>query len=365
MFCLKDHRIGLPTKKNIKINKKMISIIIVNFNGKIYLTNCLNSILKNNYKNYEIIIVDNHSTDNSLETITLNFKKYVDSKIIRLIKLNKNYGPALARNKAAKIAKGDFFAFLDNDTKVHKDWIINALKEFNQDKNIGCIQSKLLLLNEKNKFDYAGDYLNQFGLLTHRATYKDLDTGQFNQKAVIFAAKSAGMFIRKEVFDQINGFDNDYFIYMEETDLCWRSWLAGYKTIYCPNSVVYHGFSGSFKLLSSKLATYNLRFHGTKNYILTIIKNLSALNLTKILPKQLFIFFSYSFYLFFLKFKFKESFYIFLGIVWNLINLNKTLIKRQKIQKNRVFDDRQLFSYIFKKDSLLNKIKKSILLNRQ
>jgi len=341
----------------------MISIIIVNFNGKKYLSNCLQSIFLNNYPDFEIIIVDNNSTDGSINFIKNKFSKFLNK--IKIIALIQNFGPAYARNEGVKIAKGKIISFLDNDTKVDKDWIINALKEFNQDKDIGCIQSKLLLLNEKNKFDYAGDYLNQFGLLTHRATYKDLDIGQFNQKAIIFAAKSAGMFIRKKVFNQINGFDNDYFIYMEETDLCWRSWLIGYKTLYCPNSIVYHGFSGSFKLLSSKLATYNLRFHGTKNYILTVIKNLSTLNLIKILPKQLFIFLFYSLYLSFFKFKFKESLYILFGIAWNLLNLNKTLIKRQKIQKNRVLDDKKLFSYIFKKDSLLNKIKKSILLNRQ
>ena len=360
MFYLKGLQPDLHIKKKIKINKKMVSIIIVNFNGKTFLNNCLKSIFKNNYKNFEIIIVDNHSSDNSIVFIKKQFSIY--AKKIKIIELKNNFGPAYARNQGVKQAKGKIIAFLDNDTEVDNNWISKANKEFENDKNIGCIQSKLLLLDEKNKFDYAGDFLNQFGLLSHRATYKDIDAGQFNQKAIIFAAKSAGMFIRKKVFDQIDGFDNDYFIYMEETDLCWRSWLAGYKTLYCPNSVVYHGFSGSFKLLSSKLATYNLRFHGTKNYILTIIKNLSTKNLIKILPKQLCIFFLYSVYLFFLKFKFKESLYIILGIIWNIIHLQKSFIKRHKIQKNRVLDDKQLFSYIYKKDSLLNKINKSILL---
>ncbi|MDD2482693.1 MAG: glycosyltransferase family 2 protein [Candidatus Shapirobacteria bacterium] len=338
----------------------LVSIIIVNYNGYSLLKNCLNSILKNSYKNYEIIIADNGSTDGTIEKIKFEFKSNLSK--IKILDLKKNFGPAFARNRGVKIAKGKIISFLDNDTEVDINWLKAAKSEFDKDKKIGCIQSKLLLLNEKNKFDYTGDYLNQFGLLSHRATYKDIDVGQYDKKAVVFAAKSAGMFIRKDVFKLISGFDNDYFIYMEETDLCWRSWLKGFKTVYCPNSIVYHGFSGSFKLLNFNFANYNLYFHGTKNYILTILKNLSLPKLIIILPKQISIFILYSIYLLFIKFKVKGSFYIILGIIWNIKNIKKTLLKRRTIQKNRVLTDKKLFTYIYKKESIINKINKSILL---
>jgi len=336
------------------------SIIIVNYNGKKYLSNCLQSIFLNDYSNFEIIIVDNNSTDNSIFFIKKKFSEFLNK--IKIISLTKNFGPAYARNQGVKIAKGKIISFLDNDTEVDINWLKTANSEFKKDKKLGCIQSKLLLLDEKNSFDYAGDYLNQFGLLSHRATYKDYDTGQFNQKEIIFSAKSAGMFIRKDIFNLIHGFDTDYFIYVEETDLCWRSWLKGYKTIYCPTSIVYHGFGGSFKLLKSSFTTYNLRFHGTKNYILTMLKNLSTPKLIKILPIQIIIFILFSFYLLILKFKIKESFYVILGIIWNLKNIKKTLSKRQIIQKNRKITEEKLFSYIYKKENIINKINKSILL---
>jgi len=336
------------------------SIVIVNYNGKKYLSNCLQSILLNNHSDFEIIVVDNNSNDNSAQFIKKKFSKFLNK--IKIIVLAKNFGPAFARNQGVKIAKGKIINFLDNDTEVDINWLKTAKSEFEKDKTIGCLQSKLLLLDEKNRFDYTGDYLNQFGLLSHRATYKDLDTGQFNKKEIIFSAKSAGMFIRKNVFDLIGGFDTDYFIYVEETDLCWRSWLKGYKTIYCPTSIVYHGFGGSFKLLKSSFTTKNLRFHGTKNYILTILKNLSLQELIKILPKQIIIFILFSVYLFFVKFKIKESFYIILGIIWNIKNIKNTLLKRQVIQKNRIINDKKLFIYIYKKENIVNKINKSILL---
>lgn len=336
------------------------SIVIVNYNGKKYLSNCLKSIFLNDYHDFEIIIVDNNSTDGSVNFIKNKFSKSLNK--IKIVTLKKNFGPAFARNEGVKTATGKIICFLDNDTEVDANWLKSALSEFKKDPKIGCIQSKLLLLDEKDKFDYAGDYLNQFGLLSHRATYKDIDVGQYNKKAIIFSAKSAGMFIRKDVFNLINGFDADYFIYVEETDLCWRSWLKGYKTIYCPTSIVYHGFGGSFKLLKSSFSTKNLRFHGTKNYILTMLKNLSTSKLIKIVPVQIIIFIFFSLYLFFIKFKIKESFYVISGIIWNLKNIKKTLLKRRVIQKNRKITEEKLFSYIFKKESLFKKISKSILL---
>lgn len=338
----------------------LFSIIIVNCNGKKYLLNCLQSIFKNAEKSFEIIIVDNHSSDDSISAVKTRFQKKL--KKIHIIELGQNLGPAKARNQAIMRAKGKYLALLDNDTEVHQDWLISAKKSFAKDEKIGCIQSKLLLLNDKTRFDYAGDYLNQYGLLSHRATYQDKDCGQFEKTTIIFAAKSAGMFIRKNLFELTGGFDEDYFIYMEETDLCWRTWLLGYKCVYLPTSIVFHAFSGSFKILPTSLATYNLRFHGTKNYILTNIKNLSTIQLTHVLPKLIIIYLCFSLYILFIKLQPKNFFYMLGGILWNIINIKKTLKKRRTIQEKRLLSDKELFPYIYRKTSFLDKINKSIFL---
>jgi len=318
----------------------LVSIIIINYNGYYLLKNCLLSILKNKYSNYEIIIADNGSTDGTLEKIKTDFKNNLSK--IKILALKKNFGPAAARNKAFKISKGEIISFLDNDTQVNPNWITNALKLFQTNPKIGVIQSKLLLLDQKNKIDYVGELLGNFGFLKPIASYGEIDKGQYNQNYHILAAKSAGMFITKKAFITAGQFDPDYFIFMEETDLGWRVWLNGYQNIFCLDSIVYHQFSSTKNIVDPDFNNYLVRFHGTKNYIQTLIKNLSSKNLIKILPIHLFLWLSLAIYLLFTG-KFKSSKNIFCGIGWNFVNLPKILSKRKTVQKNRTISDKKMF----------------------
>lgn len=342
--------------------KIKVSVIIVNYNGKEYLQRCLLSVLANNFKDYEIIVVDNGSSDGSISLIKDKLKTKFHDLIV--LELKQNFGPAFARNEGVKIAKGEYLAFLDNDTQVKNDWITEAIKIFQRDKKIGCIQCKLLLLAEKNKYDYAGEYLNQYGFLVQRVNYREMDNGQYDQEVEILAAKSAGMFIRKNVFNKIGGFDKDYFIYMEETDLGWRSWLAGYKTVFCPRSIVYHEFGTSIKILSKEKSNFNIRFHGTKNYIMTLIKNLGSKQLAIILPQHIAIWFCFAFFLM-IRGNFQSAFNVLRGIGWNIIKLPKTLSKRKNIQSKRVIADNLLFPIIMKKKNLSEKIKQFFIAEKE
>ncbi len=320
--------------------KPLISIIIVNYNGYNLLKVCLDSILLNNYSNYEIIIADNGSSDQSVSKIKKNYSKYL--KKIKILNLKNNYGPSLARNLAFKKSKGEIIAFLDNDTKVKKDWISQVIPIFQSNKKIGAVQSKLLLIEYPNKIDYVGELLGNLGFLKPIALYGDIDNGQYDNNHPILAAKSAGMFIRRIAFIKAGMFDPDYFIFMEETDLGWRTLLAGYENIFCPSSIVYHKFSSTKDIVDPDFNNYLVRFHGTKNYIQTHIKNLSFKFLIKILPIHTLLWFSLATYLFFTG-KFKSAKNIYKGIFWNIIHLKQTLQKRKIIQKNRKISDTQLF----------------------
>jgi GT2 family glycosyltransferase len=322
------------------MNNPLVSVIIVNYNGAKYLKNCLNSILDNNYSNFEIIITDNASTDNSISSVKKIFKPYLSK--IKFVILKKNYGPAKARNEGVKKSKGKYLAFLDNDTKVDPDWIKNSLKLFQSNSKIGAVQSKLLLLNQKNKIDYVGEFLGHQGFLKSIANYGETDHHQYDNVTNILAAKSAGMFISKIAFIAAGKFDPSYFIFMEETDLGWRTWLKGYSVVFCPKSIVYHQFSSTKDIVSKDFNNYLIRFHGTKNYIQTLIKNLSLKNLIKILPIHIFLWFSLATFLL-LTGKLKSSINIYKGIFWNITNLSKTLSKRNKIQNCRKISDKELF----------------------
>ena len=320
--------------------KPLVSIIIVNYNGYHLLKNCLNSILKNSYKNYEIIIADNGSTDNSLQQIRTDFKKNLSK--IKILDLKKNLGPSLARNKAFKQSTGEIIAFLDNDTEVDKNWILEALKLFKTNSKIGVLQCKLLLLDQPTKIDYAGELLGSLGFLKSVAVYQETDHGQYNKNYPILAAKSAGMFIRIQAFIKAGQFDPSYFIFMEETDLGWRALLSGYQNYFCFNSIVYHKFSSTKDIVDPDFNNYLVRFHGTKNYIQTLIKNLSPKYLLKILPIHIFLWFSLATFLL-ITGRFKSAKNIYQGMFWNLIHLKQTFHKRKIVQKYRKISDQELF----------------------
>lgn len=329
-----------------------VSVIVVNYNGKEFLQRCLLSVLANDFKNYEIIVVDNGSSDGSVSLIKNKFGNKFSN--LTILELEQNFGPAFARNQGVKIAKGEYLSFLDNDTQVKRDWITMAIKIFQKDKKIGCIQCKLLLLAEKNKYDYAGEYLNQYGFLVQRAKYKETDNGQYDQEVEILAAKSAGMFIRKDVFNKIGGFDEDYFIFLEETDLGWRCWLAGFQAVFCPKSVVYHYFSASKNIVNKDFNNYLVRYHGTKNYIMTLTKNLSTQKLIFILPQHIVIWFCLTIFLI-IHGDLRSAQNVLKGIYWNVANLTKTLSKRKEIQNTRIISDNTLFKIILRKQSVFKK----------
>ena len=337
--------------------KPLISIIIVNYNGVALLKECLQSILKNNYSNFEIIVVDNASIDNSCQMIKKFFKKNLHK--IQIIKLSKNFGPSFARNQGVKKSRGVYLCFLDNDTQVDKNWIQPAIEIFKKNPQVGAIQSKLLLIENKNKIDYVGEYIGQQGFLKAIGKYGEIDHHQYDQTKYILAAKSAGMFITKTAFLKSGRFDPDYFIFLEESDLGWRLWLNNFKVVFCPKSIVYHHFSSTKNIVDPDFNNYLIRFHGTKNYIQTLIKNLERKNLIKIVPIHIFLWFCLATFLLFTG-KYKSGLNIYKGIFWNFNHLKQILKKRKIIQNKRKVSDNQLFvkNHLMVKTNIINYIKK-------
>lgn len=318
----------------------LASVIIVNHNGIDFVDACLRSVLKSDYENFEVIFVDNASCDGSLEYVK---KAFSNNQRLKFIENPGSFGPAVGRNRGSKITNGKYLIFLDNDTKVGPAWITELVEVLEKDPSIGAAQAKLLRM-DTNLYDCAGDCLGPLGFLIERSKGKE-DKGQLDFTADILSAKSAASIIRKELFDRIGGFDEDYYMYLEETDLSWRVWLNGYRVVFVPASVVYHAFETPKKSFKKHYSRYIVRFFGCRNYILTLIKNLDGFDLAKILLLHIICWLSISLF-FILRFRFLDALYILMGIGWHLLNLGTSLNKRIYTQKYIRASNTQ---YVFKR----------------
>lgn len=327
----------------MKINraKPLVSIIIVNFNGNKFLQPCLRSLTMQDYNNIEIILVDNGSTDGSVQYISKTFP------YIKLIRLQKNIGFAGANNIGFKKATGKYVLLLNNDTKVRADFLSRLIEVFERDSTIGAAQSKLLVMDNPVLLDSVGAYLTPTGFLYHYG-YAKKDGVFYDKEIPTYSAKGASMMVRmsalKKVLVKGNMFDPDYFAYFEETDLCHRIWLSGYKILYVPSSIVLHKMGAT----SSQMNNSFVQFHSFKNRINSYIKNLGGLSLTIILPLHLSICLLYAIVCVFSNNR-SVAKSIVKAIVWNIIKLPDTLRKRLFIQHNiRKVSDRVLLPQIMK-----------------
>ena len=230
-----------------------ISVIIVNYNGKKLLEKCLESLFKIDYNNFEVILVDNNSTDGSMEFVTKNYPKII------VIKLDSNKGFAEPNNIGAKIAKGEYLLFLNNDTVTTTNFISEMVKVLEKDEKIAICQS--LLLKPDGNIDSSGDFIDKMGIVYNSKTKTD-------EIKEISSARGACMLIRKKIFDKLGGFDEKFFFSFEDVDLGWRSWILGYKVVIVPNSIVYHSAGKTSSNFKPEVA-----FHGLKNQLSMKITN--------------------------------------------------------------------------------------------
>ncbi len=327
------------------MKQPLVSIIILNYNGIEFIESCLDSVIDSKYPNKEIIVVDSTSSDGSGELVK---KKYGKLKNLKIIEIPRSFGTDRGRNIGAAKARGEYLMFLDNDTEVDSNWLNELITVMRSDKSIGSAQSKLLKIEPRDRFDCAGDYLGPLGFLVGRSQ-EAKDIGQFDFITDIFSAKSAASIIRSKIFKKIGRFDEDYFKYLEETDLSWRVWLAGYRVVFIPKSIVYHAFNTARKDFKRYYHKNIFRYYGCRNYISTLIKNLELTNLIKILPLHLGCWLTLSLF-FFLKGSLDNGFYILKGVGWNFFNLGLLLKKRRLINtKIRKVNDCEIFNRIMVK----------------
>ena len=290
----------------------MITIVIVNYNGEEYLKDCLDSIAKSTYRDFEVILVDNGSSDGSVYFV----KKYFPW--VKIIKNEVNVGFAEGCNIGAKHNSGKYIVFLNTDVRVEHNWLEELAKTAESDPSLGACGCKVLRMNT-GLIDCIGGFIcDTYGYGLYPLGHLEKDRCQYDNVTECFAIAGMCMLVRREVFEMIGDFDSKFFLLVEDIDLCWRMRLAGYAIRVNPHAVVYHKSMATFK--KEHIRRDDIRFLVERNTLRMLIKNYSTKSLIKILPKYFAIILAESiFYIFIAKTPLTIS--NMRAILWNIRNL--------------------------------------------
>ena len=321
----------------------LLSIIVLNYNGRNLTENCIDSVLKSDYPRFEIIVVDNASTDNSLSIIEERFGQ--DPRVF-VIKNIHNLLYAAGNNVGIKQARGEYIVVLNNDTEVDKNWLKEIFTVMKDDR-IGAAQPKILILNQFTPtIDYAGAGIDKYGYANGYGRC-EIEMGQFDDIRDIFYAGGTAMVLKKNILDNVGLFDEKFGAHWEDVDLSWRIRLNGHKIVFIPRAIVYHIGSYSMKRFAKK---NDIAFSIRKNRIAGLIKNYSFINLIKVLPVLLIIYIIVSVKELIWDRNYKVAKSSILAIFWNIKEF-PYLLKQRKIVQNkiRVVRDSEIIRFMDKK----------------
>ncbi len=316
------------------MNKRpFISVIISNKNALKWLNKCLLSLKKQTYKNFEVIFVDNTSSDKSVEFVQKKFPW------VRLVVNKKDLGYAGANNVGAQHAKGTYLFLMNTDAYL-EPWVLQKLTEtITKNPKYHLLQINVKKYDKSNIPDkYLIFSMDYFGY--------PIGT---NGKGEIFYSDGSAMVVVRELFLKLGGFDNKYYMYLEDMDFSWRARLVGEQVYFLKDIFLYHNTGGtslpSVIINHSFTTTYNRRFNAQKNSIRTIIKNYSLINLLWSLPISLLLALGEGI-LYLVRGNTKGFITLHKAILWNLLNLSNTLKERNKIQRIRKVPDSEIFKYM-------------------
>lgn len=319
--------------------KPLVSIVVLNWNGKANLVRCLKSLNRVSYNPFEIIVVDNNSTDGSVVFVSTQYPS------VRTIVNTTNRGYSGGNNDGINASRGKYVFILNNDTEVEKSFLDPLVALMETDASVACVQPKLVYGDKRTLLNAVGSYFTRTGFLYHYGYRKNAGLPQYNQRLMIYSAKGAAMLLRKSALDRVGRFDEDFFIYFEETDLCHRLWLAGYKVIYEPDSVIYH-----YEAVDThkQMNTYTIMYLSYRNRIASFLKNFSTASLALLFP---ILFCTYCFLLlvYIVTLQWSLAAAIINAIGWNITMFPVMLAKRRRVQSTiRKLSDRELFRSIWR-----------------
>ena len=309
----------------------LVSVIILNYNGREHLERCLSSLqdLEFPKKQLEIIVVDNGSTDDSVRFIKSRFKG------IHLIVSKVNLGFSKGANLGASRARGEYLAFLNNDMRVDRKWLKLLVEAAGTGKGVACVGSTILNWNG-TQVDVKGRSGDAFCLAYSPSQVSGAPEPAANGYSNAFFVSGGAALVQRRVFQELGGFDPDFFLYQEDVDLGWRLWLRGYECVLASEAVVYHRGGAS----SSKLPPEYIHELSQKHTLFSVFKNLETSNLKEMLPIILYIFLERSRWVPVARKSLGRALYDF------QCSLDSLIAKRSEVQRTRVRTDAGIFDLL-------------------
>ena len=254
-------------------SSRSVSIVVVNWNREGLLNDCLRSLSRQSYSNYEIIFVDNGSSDESVSLVKKNFPS------IKVVELAENRGFTGGNDAGLSVANGEFIALVNNDARAERDWLERLLQPMLADPGVGICASKVI--NDGTEaIDSAGNGLTTGGVGFNRGL--GTDRNHFSISELIFGACGAAALYRRSMLEEIGFFDDEFFLYDEDVDLSFRAQLAGWKCRYVPDAVAHHKGNAT----SERLSGLHVYYH-TRNLEFVWMKNMPAGLMIRFLPDKL------------------------------------------------------------------------------
>ncbi|KAF5083930.1 Glycosyl transferase family 2 [anaerobic digester metagenome] len=213
-----------------------LTVIIPNYNGRHFLKPCFKSLNRQEIP-LEVIVIDNASEDGSADYIKDKYPNFT------LIKNHENLGFAAAVNQGIQASKTDYVFLLNNDTELEENCISKLVKCIESDENIFAVSSKMIQFENRDVMDDAGDAYTILGWTKKLGNGRSPDL--YNEKKEVFSACAGAALYRRNILKEIGYFDENFFAYLEDVDMSYRARIHGYKSIYCPEAVVYHHSSGT------------------------------------------------------------------------------------------------------------------------
>ena len=315
-----------------------VSIIILNFNGADLTVPCLESLRNLKYSNYELIVVDNGSTDNSIDILK-------EIPWVRLVRITQNCGSSGGYNMGLEHARGEFILMMNNDMIGNSEFVQVLSRYLVDHPQVGIVQGKMVLPRFGGTLEVCGSYLTAFGLPYHLGYYKP-DSQKYQRSYPVFCCKGACMMFRREVIAKAGGyyFNPDFFCYYEESDLCHRAWLAGYESHFVASPPIQH-LSG-VTIARNENAGFGIHYY-LRNMMFSLLTILEPLWLLRIMPVFIIILLV-SMLAAFVAGRRSVAKAHWDAMAYNFLNLKKIRVQRRRIQAIRKQSDSEIFAKVLR-----------------